>query len=113
MRVTELAEAVFIATKRADVLLDQGDMLGASTWIRMAKGYIDQIESTLWKSARYCRSASRKSSANTSPLCVIANRDHSTYGNCPFSGAVTTHRAPAADDFIELRAVDIWVLPRF
>jgi hypothetical protein len=30
-------EAVFIAAKRSDVLLDQGDYQGCSTWVRIAK----------------------------------------------------------------------------
>lgn len=30
-------EAVFIASKRADALLDQGDLAGRSAWIRIAK----------------------------------------------------------------------------
>ena len=35
------AEAVFIATKRADALLDQGDMQGCSAWVRIAKAITD------------------------------------------------------------------------
>jgi hypothetical protein len=35
------AEAVFIATKRADALLDQGDVQGASAWVRIAKAITD------------------------------------------------------------------------
>ena len=35
------AEAVFIATKRADALLDQGDVQGSSAWVRIAKAITD------------------------------------------------------------------------
>jgi hypothetical protein len=35
------AEAVFIATKRADALLDQGDVQGCSAWLRIAKAIIE------------------------------------------------------------------------
>ena len=34
-------EAVFIAAKRADALLDQGDVPGRAEWIRIAKAIID------------------------------------------------------------------------
>lgn len=37
------AEAVFIASKRANALLDQGDHHGCSTWIRIAKA-ITELE---------------------------------------------------------------------
>ena len=37
------AEAVFIATKRADALLDQGDVQGCSAWVRIAKA-ITELE---------------------------------------------------------------------
>ena len=30
-------DAIFIATRRADALLDRGDVAGRSTWIRIAK----------------------------------------------------------------------------
>lgn len=36
-------EAVFIASKRADALLDQGDVQGCSVWVRIAKA-IDELE---------------------------------------------------------------------
>jgi hypothetical protein len=36
-------EAVFIAAKRADALLDQGDPEGFSTWVRIAKA-ITELE---------------------------------------------------------------------
>jgi hypothetical protein len=36
-------EAVFIASKRADALLDQGDVAGCSTWVRIAKA-ISEME---------------------------------------------------------------------
>jgi hypothetical protein len=35
------AEAVFIATTRADALLDQGDVQGASAWLRISKAITD------------------------------------------------------------------------
>lgn len=34
-------EAVFIASKRADALLDQGDHQGCSAWIRIAKAIFE------------------------------------------------------------------------
>jgi hypothetical protein len=34
-------EAIFIATKRADTLLDQGDVQGCSAWVRIAKAITD------------------------------------------------------------------------
>ena len=36
-------EAVFIASKRADALLDQGDVHGCAEWIRIAKA-ITELE---------------------------------------------------------------------
>jgi hypothetical protein len=36
-------EALFIAARRADALLDQGDHSGCSTWIRIAKA-ITELE---------------------------------------------------------------------
>ena len=36
-------KAVFIATKRADALLDQGDVHGCSAWLRIAKA-ITELE---------------------------------------------------------------------
>ena len=35
------AEAVSIASKRADALLDQGDVQGCSAWVRIAKAITD------------------------------------------------------------------------
>ena len=35
------AEAVFIASRRADALLDQGDVQGCSAWVRIAKAITD------------------------------------------------------------------------
>ena len=35
------SEAVFIATNRADALLDQGDVQGCSAWVRIAKAITD------------------------------------------------------------------------
>ena len=37
------SEAVFIASKRADALLDQGDIRGCTTWVLIAKA-IDELE---------------------------------------------------------------------
>jgi len=34
-------EAVFIASRRADALLDQGDARGCSEWVRIAKAIIE------------------------------------------------------------------------
>jgi triphosphoribosyl-dephospho-CoA synthetase len=34
-------EAVFIASKRADALLDQGDVQGSLSWVRIAKAITD------------------------------------------------------------------------
>jgi hypothetical protein len=34
-------EAVFIASKRADALLDQGDVEGCSAWVRITKAIAD------------------------------------------------------------------------
>jgi len=36
-------EAVFIASRRADALLDQGDLQGCSAWVRIAKA-ISELE---------------------------------------------------------------------
>jgi hypothetical protein len=51
-------EAVFIATKRADALLDQGDMQGCSAWVRIAKAIADLERKAAGRSDR-CISATR------------------------------------------------------
>jgi hypothetical protein len=40
------AESVFIATKRSDALLDQGDVEGCSDWVRIAKAISDLERNT-------------------------------------------------------------------
>ena len=46
-------EAVFIATNRADALLDQGDMQGCSVWMRIAKAITDLERNTAGPSDRF------------------------------------------------------------
>ena len=63
------AEAVFIATKRADALLDQGDHEGCSAWIRIAKAMPAPI--------------------NRRPRCARCENPEGTHG-----ARLTTHRKP-------------------
>ena len=45
-------EAVFIASKRADELLDQGDVQGCSAWVRIAKAIIELERKSAGKADR-------------------------------------------------------------
>ena len=46
------AEAGFVATRRADTLLDQGDVQGSSAWVRSAKAMTDLERKRLRTSER-------------------------------------------------------------